>query len=347
MDARPIGVFDSGLGGLTTVKKLIELLPEEDIIYLGDTGRVPYGSRSRDTIIRYASQDAEFLAGFDIKAMVVACNTASSAALDHLVGAFDMPVYEAINPPAAAAVRLTRNGRIGVIGTAATVRSGAYEAAIRAAGAGGGASGAGGGAADGAGGAAGAGGGAAGGAGAAGAAGEGASGAAYGAGAGASGGMGEIEVFSVACPLFVPLVENGRTDAGDVAVSAIAGDYLRELIAADIDTLILGCTHYPLLRGVISEILGPGVTLVDSGAETARVVADDLRKNGLAASRAADGSEMDAGGRSDVDGWSDASGGRAGTVRFFVTDGIENFSELASRFLESDVNGMVEQIYLE
>jgi len=268
MDARPIGVFDSGLGGLTTVKKLMELLPGEDIIYLGDTGRVPYGSRSRETIVKYARQDAAFLAGFDIKAMVIACNTVCSAAYDILEHAYDVPVYEVVSTPSRAAAALTENWKIGVIGTAATISSGAYEAALKKA-------------------------------------------------------KPELMIYSVPCPLFVPLAENGRTGADDIAAVAIAEDYLSALREWDIDTLILGCTHYPLLRGVITKVIGPEVKLVDSGAETARVVASDIRSK-----------ELLSPGSTDV------------TIKYFVTDGVEGFSKLASRFLESEVSGKVEQITL-
>ena len=269
MDARPIGVFDSGLGGLTTVKKLIEFLPGEDIIYLGDTGRVPYGSRSRETIIRYSRQDAAFLMGFDIKAMVIACNSVCSAAFPILRDAYDIPVFEVVSAPAKAAAAITKNGKIGVIGTAATVRSGAYDAALKAI-------------------------------------------------------APDYQVYSAACPLFVPLVENGRTSKDDIAALTIAQDYLCELCGNGIDTLILGCTHYPLLRDVIAKVCGPGVRLVDSGAETAKRVAEDLRTRNLLTDKASDG-----------------------TVKYFVTDSVDGFSQLASRFLESDVCGMVEQITLE
>ena len=269
MDARPIGVFDSGLGGLTTVKKLSELLPGEDMIYLGDTGRVPYGSRSKETIIKYALQDAAFLARYDIKAMVVACNTVCSAATDVLGNISDAPVYEVISVPAKVAANITKNGKVGVIGTAATIRSGAYEAALKEARQG-------------------------------------------------------LQVFSAPCPLFVPLAENGRTGAADVAALAIADDYLSGLRESGVDTLIMGCTHYPLLRGVISHIMGPDVTLVDSGAETAKLVAEELFSRDML-----------------------SAGGTHGTIRYFVTDSIDGFSALASRFLESEVSGLVEKITLE
>jgi len=269
MDARPVGVFDSGLGGLTTVKKLAEFLPGEDIIYLGDTGRVPYGSRSKDTIVRYARQDAAFLAGFDIKAMVIACNTVCSVAFNDLNFSYGIPVYEVISIPVKAAAEVTRNDKIGVIGTAATIRSGAYEAALKKIKPG-------------------------------------------------------VQVFSEPCPLFVHLAENGRTGLTDIAAITIAEDYLSGLRGSGIDTLILGCTHYPLLRGVISQVMGSSVTLIDSGAETAVHIAKELNALDML-----------------------APGGSGGTIRYFVTDNADGFTTLAARFLESEVSGQVEQITLE
>jgi len=269
MDSRPIGVFDSGLGGLTTVKKLAEFLPREDIIYLGDTGRVPYGPRSRDTITRYARQDAAFLAGFDIKAMVVACNTVCSVAFDALDSIYDLPLYEVVTAPARAAAALTKNGKIGVIGTAATIGSGAYETALNRQSPG-------------------------------------------------------VEIFPAPCPLFVPLAENGRTDPDDIAALTIADDYLKGMRESGVDTLIMGCTHYPLLRAVISKVMGPGVALVDSGAETARAVAEDLSARGMLSQVGADGS-----------------------TRYFVTDSIDGFTSLAALFLETEVRGQVKQIALD
>jgi len=269
MDSRPVGVFDSGLGGLTTVKKLAEYLPREDIIYLGDTGRVPYGPRSRDTIVRYARQDASFLAGFDIKAMVIACNTVCSVAFDVLESVYDLPLYEVVTAPARAAAALTRNGKIGVIGTAATIGSGAYETALNKEAPG-------------------------------------------------------VKVFSAPCPLFVPLAENGRTSPDDIAALTIAGDYLKSMREWGADTLIMGCTHYPLLRAVISKVMGPDVALIDSGAETAKMVAGDLRARGILSPGAANG-----------------------TIKYFVTDSTEGFVSLASRFLESEVYGHIEQVALD
>ena len=269
MDERPIGVFDSGLGGLTTVKKLSQFLPGEDIIYLGDTGRAPYGPRSDDTIRKYARQDAAFLASFGVKAMVAACNTVCSAAYGALAELCEMPLYGVIGAPSEAAATLTKNRRIGVIGTSATIRSGAYEKAVKEI-------------------------------------------------------LPEAMVISVACPLFVPLVENGRTGPDDAAALAITEDYLSQLREDGIDTLILGCTHYPMLKGVISKIMGPGITLVDSGEETAKLVATDMRKRGILSSDA-----------------------RRNTIKYYVTDSVDGFAQLASRFLETDVSGNVLQISLE
>jgi len=269
MDLRPIGVFDSGLGGLTVVKKLAELLPGEDIIYLGDTGRVPYGPRSKETIIKYAHQDAAFLTGFDIKAMVIACNTVCSVAFSALEAMYEIPIFEVVSAPVKVAADVTINGRIGVIGTAATIRSGAYEALLK-----------------------------------------------------------KINpalcVFSAACPLFVPLAEEGWTNASDEAALAVAKRYLGLLSDANVDTLILGCTHYPLLLDVISKIMGPDVKLVDSGLQTAKFTAQNLENNDMLKNNET-----------------------SGTIKYYVTDSIEGFSSLASRFLESDVVGLVEQVSLE
>jgi glutamate racemase len=269
MDKRPIGVFDSGLGGLTMVKKLTTLLPGENIVYLGDTGRVPYGSRSKETIIKYAHQDAAFLTGYDIKAMVIACNTVCSVAFNDLVSNYAMPVYEVVGAPAKKASEQTKSGIIGVIGTAATIRSRAYEKALIS--------------------------------------------------------INEnLDIHSVACALFVPLVEEGWIDSTDEAVLRVAERYLDRLRKSGMDTLILGCTHYPLLREVIAKIMGPDVLLVDSGAETAKYVAKDLSTR-----KVLSGDET------------------GGSTRYFVTDSIEGFSSVASKYLESDVQGLVEQVTLE
>ncbi len=266
MDIRPIGVFDSGLGGLTAVRELSRLLPEEDIIYFGDTGRVPYGGRSRETIIRYARQDVAFLRTFELKAVVIACGTVSSTALDVLAQESDIPVWGVVEPAAVAAAQATRNGRIGLIGTQASIRSGAYERRI-------------------------------------------------------SSLRPDAQVMATACPLFVPLVENGRFQAGDMVAETVAAEYLQPLKDAGIDTLMLGCTHYPLLKGIIGAFMGPEVALVDVGAECARQVAGVLDHTGGL-----------------------TQPGRAGQCRFYVSDSVEGFSRLASIFLQRDVAESVKQV---
>ncbi len=254
MDNRPIGVFDSGLGGLTAVRRLHEAMPAEDIIYFGDTGRVPYGTRSPETIIRYARQDVAFLRTFDLKAIVIACGTVSSVALDILSAESDIPVIGVVWPACAEALRVTRSGRVGVIGTAGTIRSGAYERMLLAA-------------------------------------------------------RPELHVFAQACPLFVSLVENGRVERGDIVIETVAREYLSPLKAEGIDTLILGCTHYPLLRDVIADYMGPAVRLVDSGA----AAADSARAVLVPAGRG------------------------HGTTRYFVSDDPASFRQLAALFLHEDI----------
>jgi glutamate racemase len=269
MDNRPIGVFDSGLGGLTCVRELEQRMPEESIIYFGDTGRVPYGSRSREIITRYARQDVAFLRTFDLKAVVIACGTVSTTALDILRQEQDIPVVGVVEPSARQAAELTHNGKIGLIATRASIATGAYERAIHAI-------------------------------------------------------QPSARVLSVACPLFVPLVENGRTQPGDVVIETVVRDYLTPLKQAGVDVLVLGCTHYPLLREVIAGFMGPEVRLVDSGAEVAHSVGQWLTKH---------------------DGL--ARPGQPGQRRWFVSDSVQGFQELASRFLGREVSEPVEQVDIE
>lgn len=266
MDRRPIGVFDSGLGGLTAVRELARLMPEEDLIYFGDTGRVPYGGRSRDTIIKYARQDVAFLRSFDPKAIVIACGTVSTTALDVLRRENDVPVFGVVEPAVRAAAEVTRSGRVGLIGTKATIRSGAYERELRRF-------------------------------------------------------RPDAQVLAEACPLFVPLVENGRYQAGDVVVETVAAEYLAPMKAEGVDTLILGCTHYPLLKEIIGRYMGPSVSLVDVGARCAHWVAAELDREGLRTDRA-----------------------EAGSRRYFVSDSTEDFAGLASTFLGENVSDGVEKI---
>lgn len=265
MDQRPIGVFDSGLGGLTALRELTALLPREEFIYFGDTGRVPYGSRSRETIIKYARQDVAFLRSFDPKAIVIACGTVSTTALDVLRGENSLPIFGVVGPAARAAAAVTRSGKIGLIGTSASIRTGAYQRAILPL-------------------------------------------------------RPDADFTALACPLFVPLVENGRFRPGDPVAEIVAAEYLTPLKQAGVDTLVLGCTHYPLLKEVIGAFLGLEVALVDVGAECAGYVAEKLGKLDLLCGR-------------------DSSP----APRFFVSDDTGDFARLASLFLGEDVTHNLEQ----
>ena len=270
MDNRPIGVFDSGMGGLTAVRELAALLPHEQLIYFGDTGRVPYGGRSRTTIIRYARQDVAFLRSFDLKAIVVACGTVSTTALPILQAeAEGFPIFGVVEPTARQAADATRNGKIGLIATRASIRTGAYQAVITRL-------------------------------------------------------RPEAQVSALACPLFVPLVENGRTQPGDVVIETVAAEYLAPLKAEGVDTLVLGCTHYPLLKEVIRNFMGADVTLIDSGAAVAQQLCGYLQEQDLAAEES-----------------------QVGTCRWYVSDSVESFHDLASIFLDREVTEPVEQIAIE
>ena len=249
----PIGVFDSGVGGLTVVSALRRRLPRESILYLGDTARLPYGSKSPDTVTRYTENNIAFLLGRGVKAVVVACNTASALALPHLHPQHpNVPTWGVIEPGARKAAAVSR-GRVGVIATEATVRSDAYPRALRAL-------------------------------------------------------RPELEIRSQACPLFVPLVEEGWHD--DPITEEVAQRYLRPLLDAGIDTLVLGCTHYPLLATVLARVAGPGVTLVDSAEAVAEVVAAGLAEQGLEAGESPPASH------------------------FCVTDNGESFRRLAGLILQ-------------
>jgi glutamate racemase len=225
-DERPIGVFDSGIGGLTVVKALRDLLPNENIVYLGDTARVPYGPKSPETVQRYAVELAEMLMRKNAKALVVACNTVSSVALPLLTKRFSVPVIGVIEPGARAALQATRNRHIGVIGTRATIRSRAYEKALRTA-------------------------------------------------------DDNVRVSSRACPLLVPLIEEGLLN--DDLTDQMITRYLEPLLADEIDTLVLGCTHYPLLKGAITRLLRRQIVLVDSAQNCARAVEETLVRQSLRA----------------------------------------------------------------
>ncbi len=250
---QPIGVFDSGLGGLTVVKQLQRILPNEHLVYFGDTARIPYGTKSKWLIQRFAMEDALFLLEFDIKLLVVACNTASSSALPILQNRLDIPVVGVVEPGAIAAVKETKNKKIGVIGTSATIGSGSYTQAIL-------------------------------------------------------NRMPEAEVLGQPCPLLVPLVEEGWLD-GEVTVLTLK-KYLKPLMEAGVDTIILGCTHYPLLEPVIQRIVGPQVKLIDSGKETAKAVQKILKDLDLLNPKVKQSEDQ-----------------------YFVSDSPEAFSRIGSIFL--------------
>jgi glutamate racemase len=254
--AAPIGVFDSGLGGLTVAHAIMRQLPAESLIYFGDTARVPYGPKSPDTVRRYSREISAFLIEQGVKAIVVACNTATAHALPTLRDELDVPVIGVVEPGARAAVRATRTGHIGVIGTAGTIRSQAYDRAIRAE-------------------------------------------------------NPEVRVTTLACPLFVPMVEEGWVD--HEATHLIAEEYLAPFVKDPIDTLVLGCTHYPLLKPVIGEIVGRSVRLIDSAEETALDARRMLAANDLTA----------------VD--------REGAYRFIASDDPQQFLTLGRRFLGSAI----------
>lgn len=224
MTWRSIGIFDSGVGGLTVLREIMQALPQEDTLYYGDTARVPYGTKSPETVTRYAGEIASFLMKRDIKLLVVACNTASAVALPTLKRMLPIPVVGVIEPGARRAVEVTHSGRIGVIGTTGTIRSSAYTRAIKRM-------------------------------------------------------KPDAEVLTRACPLFVPLAEEGWVD--NQIARLTAETYLLELKEAAVDTLVLGCTHYPLLKSMIADVMGPNVVLVDSAEETARTVAVILAEKSL------------------------------------------------------------------
>ncbi len=253
MNRRPIGVFDSGIGGLTVVRELMHQLPHESLLYFGDTARVPYGNKSPETVRRFSREILDFLVSRDVKLVVVACNTVSAHALGELKQVAPVSVEGVIEPGARAAVGASRSGRIGVIGTAGTVASGAYTRAIEAL-------------------------------------------------------DGKVRVTAHACPLFVPLVEEGWLD--HPAARLIAEEYLAPFHGHDIDTLVLGCTHYPLLKPLLSSVLGPGIVLIDSAEQTAAAVSRELAASTLHAPTT-----------------------QKGHVHFVVSDAPQQFIQVGKRFL--------------
>lgn len=261
MKDKPIGLFDSGVGGLTVMAELMRRLPHEDIVYFGDVGRTPYGPRSKDIILLFTRQDIAFLLEQDVKFIVSACNTASAVALDTVASENDIEMVGVIEPGARAAVETTRNGKVGIIGTHATIASNAYPRVIHAI-------------------------------------------------------NSKVKVFSLACPLFVPLAEEGYQDKQ--AAFLIAEDYLRVLRENGIDTLVLGCTHYPLLKNTIQRAIGDDVTLIDSATATAVAVEKHLQKKGLLK----------------------ATAGRP-EYKYYVSDVPDRFSPVAERFLGRRVDNVI------
>ncbi|MBM7582416.1 glutamate racemase [Caldicoprobacter guelmensis] len=257
MDLRPIGVFDSGLGGLTVMKELMAQLPYENIIYFGDTARLPYGTRSRETIIKYSMQCIRFLLTQNIKVVVIACNTASSMALDAVREVFDIPIIGVVKPGAAAAVKATRNGRVGIIGTEATVQSGSYARAIASL-------------------------------------------------------DSHIQTRSIACSLFVPIVEEGWSDTPIAYLTAER--YLGPLKEWGADTLILGCTHYPLLMDTISKVMGPDVILVNPAIGTALEVKRILEQRDML-----------------------NKSGQEPEYLYYLSDFSQRFKQIGSRFLNREI----------
>ena len=249
---QPIGVFDSGIGGLTVLKEILSELPLESTVYLGDTARVPYGIRSPETVTRYSFENTRFLSSRGIKMLVVACNTVSAVSLDAIKRSLAIPVVGVIEPGAKAAVKATRSKKVGVIGTSATIRSSSYTKAIRAA-------------------------------------------------------DPSVEVFALPCPLFVPLVEEGWTDGPIVEMTAER--YLRAVREKGVDTLVLGCTHYPLLKSVLSAVMGREVRLIDSAIETAGEIKKTL--GGMSLLNTTGGASQE----------------------FYVTDSADKFIEVGERFL--------------
>lgn len=266
MDNRPIGVFDSGVGGLTAVKELRRLMPEENIIYFGDTGRLPYGTRSRKTLLKYIEQDIAFLRRYDCKMVLAACGTVSTNITPELARSAGVPFLGVVEPAVNAACAVTKNGRIGVIATSASIRTGAYQqAAARL--------------------------------------------------------QPSFQVIGKACPLLVPLVENGFIQPDNEITEKVVRIYLDPVKEAGVDTLILGCTHFPLIGKIIGRVMGSGTVLIDAGGCLARQAQRELEKR--------------------------EAFGTGGSTSYFVTDSTEDFAQIASLFLEDHVEGDVQWVNID
>lgn len=269
MNNAPIGVFDSGIGGLTAVAEFNRLLPHENIVYFGDTARLPYGTRSKETILKYTEQDIRFIKKHNVKFIVAACGTVSSAVGANMSTGDGVPFTGVLMPAAQAACSATRSGRIGVIGTPATIRSGAYGKAIRAI-------------------------------------------------------RPDLTVVGNGCPLFVPLVENGFTARDNEITKLAAAQYLKPIRDENVDVLIMGCTHYPIIRDIISDYMGDGVTLISPGEEAAKHVLAVLTETEMLSDREEQGEN-----------------------RYFASDSVELFAENAKAFLGQEFRGKVEKVSID
>ncbi len=266
MNRKPIGVFDSGLGGLTVLKELHKALPNEDLIYFGDNGRTPYGTKSKETVIKYTHQDINFLLKQDVKMIVIACNTVSACSYDIVTKEYDIPIIEVVGPGARAAVRNTREKHIGVIATPATIGSGVYEKAIKDI-------------------------------------------------------LPDAVCSNKACPMFVPLVEEGWWD--NEITEAVAEKYLGEMKQDGVDTLVLGCTHYPMLTKVLGRVMGDNVTLINSASVVAEEAAEKIKEMNLANDKE-----------------------HLGKIKYFTSDSAEKFKTLAVNFMNEEIDN-AEKIYIE
>ena len=264
MDSRPIGVFDSGLGGLTVVKEIVKALPKEDIIYLGDTARIPYGTRSKEVVVKFAKEDTKFLLGKRVKCVVIACNTASAFAFRCLKNKYSISIFDVITPASKSVLKKSKNKIVGVIGTRGTIASGAYNREL----------------------------------------GEKRNG---------------VKIYAQACPLFVPLIEEG--EIGGAIIKAVVKKYLRYFLNKPIDTLILGCTHYPIIKQEIKSFLGRNLTYINPGKEVALELKRYLIKNGLLNNKT-----------------------KKGNTKYFVTDINKNFKETADMFLEKSISTKIQKV---
>lgn len=270
MDNRPIGIFDSGVGGLTGVRALQAAAPSESVVYFGDTARVPYGSRTKEDITQLSCQDVRFLRTYDLKAILIACNTITANSIDTLRQENPgIPILGTIEPAAAAALQATKNKRIGIIATQATVLSGAYDQALLRM-------------------------------------------------------CPEVRIFAKGCPKLVPLIESGHISLGDTEIEAAVAEYMAPIKAEGVDTVILGCTHYPLIREVVQAYMGPDVSLVDSGGESARALLAELTRTGDLAEKTA-----------------------VGTASYFCSARLGEFEKIANIFLSQDIHGHAQEIDIE